>query len=165
MNITGKVVAVMLPRTGISKSSGTEWMAQEYVIETIDDRPRKFVFDVFGKDRIQEFNIQYGELIKVHFEISASQWQNRWYNSVRAWRIERFTNQPNAGEAAPQPASQQYAQQPAPQPQYAQQPAPQPQYAQQPAPQQQYAQQYAPQPAQQPALQPVQQNLYGDMPF
>ena len=150
MKITGKVVAVMIPRQGISKSTGNEWMTQEYVIETLDQYPRRIVFEVFGKDRIQEFNIQYNELIDVHIDISAQQWQQRWYNTIRAWKVERYANQQ-------QPMQQQYTQQQQQCTQQQQQYTQQQQYVQQPMQQQQVAQQ--------PAPQPVQQNMYGDMPF
>ena len=129
MNITGKVVAVMPARSGVAKSSGNEWMAQEYVIETIEQYPRRIVFEVFGKDRIQEFNIQYNELINVFIDINAQQWQQRWYNTIRAWKVERYASQPV--QQQPQYVAQQPAPQPAPQPQYAQQTA---QYVQQPQP-------------------------------
>ena len=143
MKITGKVVAVMIPRQGISKSTGNEWMTQEYVIETLDQYPRRIVFEVFGKDRIQEFNIQYNELIDVHIDINAQQWQQRWYNTIRAWKVERYANQQQTQQQPQYVQQQQYTQQQ----QYVQQPMQQQQVAQQPAPQ------------------PVQQNMYGDMPF
>ena len=57
MEITGRIIAVLEPRGGVSKS-GNNWKVQEYVLETNEQYPRKMCFDVFGEDKIQQFNIQ-----------------------------------------------------------------------------------------------------------
>ena len=89
MEFTGKVIAILQSRSGVSKTSGNEWKAQEYVIENHDQYPRKMCFDVFGEDKISQFNIQMGEELTVSFDIDARQWQDRWFNSIRAWKVER----------------------------------------------------------------------------
>lgn len=88
MELAGKVIAVLEPRGGVSRN-GNEWKVQEYVIETHDQYPRKMCFDVFGADKIQQFNIQVGEELNVSFDIDAREWQGRWFNSIRAWKVER----------------------------------------------------------------------------
>ena len=64
---------------------------QEYVIETHDQYPRRMCFDVFGADKIQQFNIQVGEELNVSFDIDAREWQGRWFNSIRAWKVDRVS--------------------------------------------------------------------------
>ena len=49
----------------------------------------KMCFDVFGADKIEQFNIQMGEELTVSFDVDARQWQDRWFNSIRAWKVER----------------------------------------------------------------------------
>lgn len=88
MELAGKVIAVLEPRGGVSKN-GNEWKVQEYVIETHDQYPRRMCFDVFGADKIQQFNIQVGEELNVFFDIDAREWQGRGFNSIRAWKVER----------------------------------------------------------------------------
>ena len=88
MELEGKVIAVLEPRGGVSKA-GNNWKAQEYVIETHEAYPRKMCFDVFGEDKINQFNIQLGEELVVSFDIDAREWQGRWFNSIRAWKVER----------------------------------------------------------------------------
>ena len=70
MELEGKVIAVLEPRSGVSKT-GNEWKVQEYVIETHDQYPRKMCFDVFGADKIAQFNIQVGEELNVYFDVDA----------------------------------------------------------------------------------------------
>ncbi|MBR5893022.1 MAG: DUF3127 domain-containing protein [Bacteroidaceae bacterium] len=92
MEITGKIIAVLPERGGISKT-GNEWKMQEYVLETHEQYPKKMCFNVFGADKIAQFNIQAGEEMTVSFDINAREYQGRWYNDIRAWKVER-------GEAA-----------------------------------------------------------------
>ena len=53
MEFTGKIIAILQPRGGVSKTSGNEWKAQEYVIENHDQYPKKMCFDIFGADKIR----------------------------------------------------------------------------------------------------------------
>jgi len=103
MELTGKIIAEFNERGGVSNRTGNEWKAKSYVLEVPGDYPRKFVFDVFGVDRLQAFNIQIGELLTVHFDIDAHEYNGRWFNDVRAFRIDRGQAAPTA--AAPEAAS------------------------------------------------------------
>ena len=87
MEITGKIIAVLEPRGGVSKT-GNPWKVQEYVLETNEQYPRKMC-------------LQAGEELTVSFDIDAREWQGRWFNSIRAWKVERPSQ--NAG-MQPQPA-------------------------------------------------------------
>jgi hypothetical protein len=103
MELTGKVIAVLEARSGISKSSGNPWKMQVYVIETNEQYPRRMCFNVFGEDKISQFNIQVGEEITVSFDINAREYQGRWYNDIRAWKVDRVTADQQAAEAAEAP--------------------------------------------------------------
>lgn len=99
MEIEGKIIMVLPAREGVS-SRGTQWKSQDYVIETHEQYPRKCCFNVFGSERIDLFNIQSGEELRVSFDIDAHEYQGRWFNSIRAWKVERID--PNAAAAATQ---------------------------------------------------------------
>jgi len=105
MEITGKIIAVLPERGGISKT-GNEWKMQEYVLETHEQYPRKMCFNVFGADKIAQFNIQAGEEMTVSFDINAREYNGRWYNDIRAWKVERGVA-PAASTAAPYEAAPQ----------------------------------------------------------
>ncbi len=79
----------MEPRGGVSARTGNSWMTQEYVIEVPGTYPRKMMFNIFGEDRIKQFNIQAGEEITVQFDIDAREFNGRWYNDIRAYNILR----------------------------------------------------------------------------
>ncbi len=92
MDLTGKVIAIMEPRSGMSQRTGNPWMTQEYVIEVPGQYPRRMAFSVFGEDRIKMFNIQIGEEITVQFDIDAREYNGRYYNDIRAFNV--FRGQP-----------------------------------------------------------------------
>ena len=89
MEITGKIIAVLPERSGVSARTGAEWRCASYVLETLEQYPRKMNFEVFGVDKIQQFNIQVGETMVVSFDIDAHEYQGRWFNSIRAWKVDR----------------------------------------------------------------------------
>lgn len=95
MEMIGKIIQVLPERSGTSARTGSEWRMGSYVLETTTDRfPRKMMFEVFGSDKIQQFNIQVGEMLRVSFDIDAREYQGRWYNSIRAWNVDRNLNDP-----------------------------------------------------------------------
>ena len=100
MELTGRIIAVMEPRSGVSARSGNPWMTQEYVIEIPGQYPRRCLFNIFGEDRIKQFNIQNGEDITIQFDIDAREYNGRWFNDIRAYNIIRGQVAPAA--AAPQ---------------------------------------------------------------
>lgn len=89
MELTGKIIAVLPERSGISQRTGSEWKTQSYVLETQETYPRKMCFDIFGADKIEQFAIKIGETLTVSFDIDAREYQGRWYNSIRAWKVDR----------------------------------------------------------------------------
>jgi hypothetical protein len=104
MEITGKIIAVMDKRSGQSARTGANWATQDYVLETINEQyPKRCLFNVFGEDKINEFNIQVGSVVTVSFDINAREYNGRWYNDVRAWRVVPYQAQQPV--AAPAPAA------------------------------------------------------------
>ncbi len=111
MEITGKIIVACEPRGGVSQRTGNSWKMQEFVLETMEQYPRKCMFNVFGEDKLREMNIQVGEVLTVSFDIDAREYNGRWYNDIRAWRVVRGT----AAPAAPAPAAMPSASIPSPQ--------------------------------------------------
>ena len=88
MELIGKAIAALQVKSGVSQRTGEQWQSREYVIETQEQYPKKMCFEVFGTDKLKEFNIRNNDMIKVHFDISAREYNGRWYNSIRAWKVE-----------------------------------------------------------------------------
>ena len=100
MELTGKIIAVLPAQGGVSQRTGNPWKSQDYVIETQETYPKKCCFNVFGDEKIQEMNIQLGETLTVSLDINANEYQGKWYNQVRAWKVERIAQAQQA--TAPQ---------------------------------------------------------------
>lgn len=106
-----KLFAAMPERSGVSQS-GTAWKTRQFVGQEIEGQyPKKIVFEVFGEDKINEFNLHQNDVVKLHFDIDAREWNGKWFNSIRAWKVEHCDEQ---GNVIGQQATQQ-AQQPQPQ--------------------------------------------------
>ena len=91
MEIHGKILSVLEEKTGISPKTGKNWRCGQYVLETIEQYPKKMLFEVFGEDKILGLNIKAGEELTVFFDVDAREYNGKWYNQIRAWKVERQT--------------------------------------------------------------------------
>ena len=91
MEIQGKIIVVLPERSGVSQR-GNQWRSISYVLETQEQYPKKLAFDVTN-DKIDQLNIQFGEILTVQFDINAREYNGRWFNSVNAWNVIRQTQQ------------------------------------------------------------------------
>lgn len=101
MEIEGKIIAVLPQQSGVSSRTGNPWASQDYVIETHEQYPRKCCFRVFGSDKIQSMAIKAGEELRVSFDIDSHEYNGRWYNDIRAWKVERVDAAAAAAAQAP----------------------------------------------------------------
>lgn len=129
MNVqfTGKIIAAEPCQQGTSQN-GQSWTSQSFVIEELNQQyPSRAVFQVYGSDKLQQFNLQVGEIITAHIGLKARQSakDGRWFNQLDCWKVERFGMQ--------QTQQQGYAQQPCQQGQIVQSQIGQQQGFQQPA--------------------------------
>ncbi len=103
LEIVGKLVKVLPEVSGQSKS-GNNWRKQEFVVETLDQYPKKVCFNVWG-DRIEMLSaIGIGDELKVSFDVESREYQERWYTDVKAWRIEKNSNSGNGEPSQDTPA-------------------------------------------------------------
>ena len=91
MEIQGKIIVVLPERSGVSQR-GNQWRSISYVLETQEQYPKKLTFDVTN-DKIDQLNIQLGEILTVQFDINAREYNGRWFNSINAWNVIRKTQQ------------------------------------------------------------------------
>ena len=105
MNVkfTGKIIAVGQVQMGTSQN-GTQWSSCEYTIEELNEQyPSRAVIQVYGSDKLQQFNIQLGEIITAHIGLKARQSkEGRWFNQLDCWKVERPTGQQGGYYAPPQ---------------------------------------------------------------
>ena len=96
MNVkfTGKIIAAGQVQMGTSQN-GTQWSSCEYTIEELNEQyPSRAVIQVYGSDKLQQFNIQLGEIITAHIGLKARQSkEGRWFNQLDCWKVERPNGQ------------------------------------------------------------------------
>lgn len=101
MDVVGKIIQVLPVQEGVGRN-GNPWKVQPYVLETLDQYPRKVHFEVFGEDRIKQNPCEIDQLVTVSFDIESREFNGRWYTSIRAWRIQQGDT---TQVAAPAPAA------------------------------------------------------------
>lgn len=89
MEATGKIIAILPANSGVSQRTGNPWCTQTFVLETIEQYPKKIPFEVFGEDRIRQFNLQMGETVTIHFDVDGREYNGRWYPSVKCFNVVR----------------------------------------------------------------------------
>lgn len=110
VTITGKIIEVLPKRTGVSKT-GNEWVSQSYVIE--DENGEKLAFDVFGQNKIDEYNLANGTKASVTVKIESKNWQGKWFTSANCTACisnsapKKPTLQPQVQQAPQVPVQQQ----------------------------------------------------------
>ncbi len=113
MEIIGKLLQKLPLQSGIGRT-GNSWQKQEFVIETIEQYPKKVCATLWGDklDMLDTVNI--GDTVKVSFSLESREFNGRWYTDVKAWKIELSTDVPvvqpaaapmTAPMAAPTPAA------------------------------------------------------------
>lgn len=113
MEAHGKIIAVLPAQGGVSQRTGNTWRSQQFVLETIEQYSKKIPFEVFGEERIKQFNIVQSEELTIHFDIDGSEWNGKWFAKIRCYNVTRGTGQQPAPAPAPaaapppQPATQQ----------------------------------------------------------
>ena len=98
MEVVGKIVQVLPIQEGVGRN-GNPWKLQGYVLETIENYPRKVHFEVFGEDRIRMNPCALDQVVTVRYDIESREFNGRWYTSIRAWKIQQGDMTQQAGVA------------------------------------------------------------------
>lgn len=83
-----KIVRKLPVQSG--NSARGQWSKQEFVVEYQDGQyPAQVCMNVWGADKVNDLgNYQVGDKVKISFKITSREFNGRWYNDVRAWKIE-----------------------------------------------------------------------------
>lgn len=65
------------------------WTKQDFILEYQDGNfPSEVCFTAFGNERVADLDkFQVGDEVRVSFNLRAREYNGRWYNDVRVWRI------------------------------------------------------------------------------
>ena len=101
LEIEGKIKTKLTPRSGSSARGG--WTSQDFVVEYQDGNyPADACITAFGDEKVRDLErFQVGDAVKVSFNVRAREFNGRWYNDLRMWRISAPGAAPAAGASAP----------------------------------------------------------------
>ncbi len=100
MEVKGKLIQKVGERNGVAQN-GTEWRRADFLVEVPGRWVTKVMFSVKG-DLITRFESLIGKDVEVSFDISAREYNGRWFNNVEAWgimEIQDATQQPGQQNA------------------------------------------------------------------
>ena len=101
LELEGRIVRKLNVQSGTSARGA--WSKQEFILEYQEGNfPSQVCLNVWGEDKVSELGkYQVGDKVRVSFNLSAREYNGRWYNDIRAWRIEPAATAPMAPAPAP----------------------------------------------------------------
>jgi len=87
MKLKGKITVVIPAKSGTTDKG--DWQSQQYVMETIEEYPKKMLFEVFGESKIKEFDIKQDEVLTVSFDPKVDEKDGHYYGKNRAYAVTR----------------------------------------------------------------------------
>ena len=100
MEYSGKITEVGELKSGTSKT-GKDWCSRQYVmLDASSQREKHIAFEVFGKEKLDEFDIQAGDNVTVTLDVESRIWNQRWFTNVRCTACEKEKPQ----QVEPEPA-------------------------------------------------------------
>jgi len=108
MEIIGKLIQRLPLQSGISKT-GNSWQKQEFVIETLEQFPRKICANLWGERTAVLETLNIGDKLVMSFDLESREFNGKWYTDVKAYKVDPVAanpqtppqTQPTASAAAP----------------------------------------------------------------
>ncbi len=85
MQLAAKLTQLLPIQSGTGKNG--EWIKQDIIVEIDTQYPKKVCISIWG-DKINERQLQIGNLLKIDFDIESREYNSKWYTDIKAWKIE-----------------------------------------------------------------------------
>ena len=85
MQLTATLTQLLSLQTGESKNGS--WKKQDIIVSTDGQYPKKICVSIWG-DKINESQLQIGNVLTIFYELESREYNNKWYTDVKAWKIE-----------------------------------------------------------------------------
>jgi len=103
MEIIGKLIQKLPMQSGISKT-GNSWQKQEFVIETLEQFPRKICANLWGERTAVLETLNIDDKVVMSFDLESREFNGKWYTDVKAYKLDPVSTQSQPAPAAPQAA-------------------------------------------------------------
>jgi len=105
MEIIGKLIQKLPMQSGISKT-GNSWQKQEFVIETLEQFPRKICANLWGEKTAVLETLSIDDKVVMSFDLESREFNGKWYTDIKAYKLEPISSNPQAPQTAqPTPTS------------------------------------------------------------
>ena len=86
----GKVFAILAEQKGTS-AGGKAWSKIDFVIEETEGQyPKKVIFNAMGEKMLPVVkSLTVGQLVEVHYNLDAREYNGKWFTNINAWRIDK----------------------------------------------------------------------------
>lgn len=85
--VKGMITKDLGMRTGTS--NGKDWEVREYLITEQTQFGKSVKFSLFSGDGPIQDPLNVGDIVTVFFSVSAREYDGKWYNDVRAWKVQK----------------------------------------------------------------------------
>ncbi|GEM_PF-403276 len=102
LEIEGRILKILPIETGMG--SRGEWKKRIFVVETLEQFPRKVAFITWNEKAEALDNLRTGTRVVVQFALESREYNDRWYTDARAYNIKIIEEKditkisPNSGE-------------------------------------------------------------------
>ena len=104
LDLTARLIQTLPEVTGEGRN-GTPWVKQEFIVETLEQYPKKVCMSLWG-DKVNELKrYGLGDLLTISINLESREYNGRWYTEARAWRIESGAGTTGAPAASQAPAA------------------------------------------------------------
>jgi len=98
MELIGVLSQILPAQSGVSQSSGKAWQRVSFLVEQPASNPQypstKVCFSTMSEPTITALGqLQIGTQVKVAFSVESREYNGRWYNDIKAFKIEQFLGQ------------------------------------------------------------------------
>ena len=98
MEIIGKLIQKLPMQSGISKT-GNSWQKQEFVIETLEQFPRKICANLWGDRTAVLEMLNMDDKVVMSFDLESREFNGKWYTDVKAYKLEPVSTIPQPAQA------------------------------------------------------------------
>ena len=91
MQIKGKITHILPIQSGTSKKG--DWQKRDIVIETDGEYPKNVCVSIWNK--LLDIKLSEGQSITADIDINAKEYNTKWYNEIKAWKIDVTNNEKN----------------------------------------------------------------------
>jgi len=108
LEISGQITKICDLQIGEKKDGSGQWQKQLFLVDTNEQYNSLYCFEIFGKDKVDNFNDHHkeGDSVTVVFNVNTSEYQGRYFTTLSAWQIRKNQGQGTASDyQAPQQQS------------------------------------------------------------